>query len=410
MNAMREQCWRQIMPALCAILVLIASPAFAENIDPDNNGSQYVWSENAGWLNAEPNGEGGPGIEVTDTELSGYLWGENFGWVSVSCVNTGSCGTVDFGVTNDGAGNLAGYAWAENVGWISFSCENRNSCGTSNYGVIIDPDTGFFDGRAWAENIGWISFGPVGDSLFGIVTSWNAVADDGDGIALLIDGTFVGGTFSDQSGVFSNDFTDQHLGGTSFGTIVARADLDLTVTDAANPDGLSIAASGGGVGTGDLNVCNTVVQFTDGDAAVVTCSSLSIQVLVGPIEVLLGSGEEILVTIPDGATVTITETAPDEFEIENTSPAGTDPIVAEVGGVPTAVNPGETVPVSGNPPLSCPACDLTGDNVVDFNDLSAVFPCMGQTAPLSPPCDVADVNGDGIINFNDVSLIVSNFT
>ena len=61
-------------------------------------------------------------------------------------------------------------------------------------------------------------------------------------------------------------------------------------------------------------------------------------------------------------------------------------------------------------PLTCPECDLNNDGAVNFGDLSAVFPCMGQTSPLSPPCDVADVNGDGIVNFNDVSLIVSNFT
>ena len=60
--------------------------------------------------------------------------------------------------------------------------------------------------------------------------------------------------------------------------------------------------------------------------------------------------------------------------------------------------------------LSCPACDLTGDNLVDFDDLALIFPCMGQTAPLSPPCAIADVNGDGTVNFNDVSLVVSNFT
>ena len=62
------------------------------------------------------------------------------------------------------------------------------------------------------------------------------------------------------------------------------------------------------------------------------------------------------------------------------------------------------------PPLTCPECDLSGDGVVDFDDLVEVSSCIGQTAPLSPPCDVADVNGDGIINFNDVSFIIGNFT
>ena len=81
-------------------------------------------------------GDGGPGVAVGDFELTGYVWAENIGWVSLSCENTSSCGTVDYGVTNDGSGNLSGYAWGENVGWISFSCENTGSCSTVEYGVI----------------------------------------------------------------------------------------------------------------------------------------------------------------------------------------------------------------------------------------------------------------------------------
>jgi hypothetical protein len=56
---------------------------------------------------------------------------------------------VDYGVTNDGNGNLSGYAWGENVGWINFD--------PTGGGVTIDAD-GTFDGWAWGENIGWIHF------------------------------------------------------------------------------------------------------------------------------------------------------------------------------------------------------------------------------------------------------------
>lgn len=127
----------------------------AENIDPYEDGSQYAYGENVGWLNFEPNTGGG--VQVASDRLTGWVWAENIGWVSLSCENTSSCGTVNYGVTNDGGGNLAGYAWGENVGWISFSCENTASCGTVDYGVTIDTD-GAFDGHAWAANVGWISF------------------------------------------------------------------------------------------------------------------------------------------------------------------------------------------------------------------------------------------------------------
>jgi hypothetical protein len=43
-----------------------ATATFAENTDPEQSDSQYAWSENAGWLNAEPLGDGGPGVEVMD--------------------------------------------------------------------------------------------------------------------------------------------------------------------------------------------------------------------------------------------------------------------------------------------------------------------------------------------------------
>jgi hypothetical protein len=124
-----------------------------DNIDPYNDSSQYAYGENVGWFNFEPNI--GNGVRAVSDKLTGWIWQESFGWVSLSCLNTSSCGTVDYGVTNDGSGNLSGYAWAENVGWISFSCENTSSCGTVNYGVTIDTD-GNFDGWAWGENVGWI--------------------------------------------------------------------------------------------------------------------------------------------------------------------------------------------------------------------------------------------------------------
>jgi hypothetical protein len=161
------------IPAITAVLVpLLACVSIAENIDPYEDGSQFAYGENIGWLNFEPNVPGDPcdyGVTVSDTELTGFVWAENIGWISMSCENTSSCGTVNYGVTNDGSGNLSGYAWAENVGWISFSCGNTSSCGTVDYGVTIDSD-GNFDGFAWAENIGWIHFQSAGSVAYKVQT------------------------------------------------------------------------------------------------------------------------------------------------------------------------------------------------------------------------------------------------
>ena len=93
-----------------------------ENIDDEDQGAQYAWSEIGGWLNAEPKPPGGslPGLFVSHGGVTGYAWFENLGWLSLSCENTSSCGTTSYGVINDGAGNLSGRAWGENVGWVDF--------------------------------------------------------------------------------------------------------------------------------------------------------------------------------------------------------------------------------------------------------------------------------------------------
>jgi hypothetical protein len=129
---MKNTHFKQMLTAIFSgVLLLFCSVGYAENIDPDNDDSHYAYGENVGWFNAEPSGDGGPGVEVEDSKLTGYIWSENIGWVSLSYENTSSCATVDYGVTNNGRGNLSGYAWGENVGWISFK-----STGAVPFGVM----------------------------------------------------------------------------------------------------------------------------------------------------------------------------------------------------------------------------------------------------------------------------------
>ena len=54
----------------------------------------------------------------------------------------------DFGVNQDGLGNLRGYAYGANIGWINF--ENTGA-------PKVDLVTGKFSGSAWSANCGWIS-------------------------------------------------------------------------------------------------------------------------------------------------------------------------------------------------------------------------------------------------------------
>ncbi len=140
-------------------ILSLAAVASAENIDPYEDGSQYAYGENVGWLNFEPNQ--GPGLTVGDANLTGYVWAENIGWINLN---------PNFsGLTNDGTGLLTGYAWGENVGWINFN--PKVSGDPNHYGVTIDHD-GNFSGWAWGENIGWIHFRSSVPVAYKVQTFW----------------------------------------------------------------------------------------------------------------------------------------------------------------------------------------------------------------------------------------------
>lgn len=126
---------------------------------------RFAWGENIGWIDF---GTEGGNVLVTDDNLSGFAYGENIGWISLNCTNDDSCGTVSYGVVNDGDGALSGFAYGENIGWIDFM--------PAGAGVTIDSN-GVFHGAAYGENIGWIIFNCVetlscGDIDYKVVTSW----------------------------------------------------------------------------------------------------------------------------------------------------------------------------------------------------------------------------------------------
>ncbi len=138
---------------------MLSPPTFAsEVVDPGNDGSQYAYAANLGWINAEPLGDGGPGLMFSASALQGWLWSANTGWISLSCENTSSCNEVNYRVNHDGSGNLSGFGWSPNIGWISFSCEDSSSCGNVAYAVNVDLQSGEMTGHAYAANAGWISF------------------------------------------------------------------------------------------------------------------------------------------------------------------------------------------------------------------------------------------------------------
>jgi len=176
------------------ILSFLALPVIlvADNIDSTY---KYSWGENIGWMNWKPSYGGTDyGVTVYNECLTGYIWAENAGWTKVgdtSCAGGDCCqtGTIkgyendsngadndgdgvadDWGVNNNGSGNLSGYAWGENVGWINFS---------SAYHQVVINSSGEFTNYAWGENVGWINMNCANTNYCGTVdfkvkTSWTA--------------------------------------------------------------------------------------------------------------------------------------------------------------------------------------------------------------------------------------------
>lgn len=149
--------FRRVLPAvLLASLLLFSRTGYAENIDPT---AKFAWSEIAGWLNFDTTHSG---VHVYNDHLEGFVWAENIGWIKMGVYTGGGTHTYantsnsDWGVNNNGAGNLSGYAWSEVAGWINFN------------GVTIDPATGAFGGYAWGENIGYIHLTAASPVAYGV--------------------------------------------------------------------------------------------------------------------------------------------------------------------------------------------------------------------------------------------------
>ncbi|HET8581401.1 MAG TPA: hypothetical protein VFL98_02955 [Candidatus Paceibacterota bacterium] len=129
-----------------------------------------------------------------DPALSGYLWSDTIGWISLSCTNTGTCGTHNYGMSMASSGALSGYGWSDSIGWVSANPSDTSVCGSqatvstsgsvtgwlraisggtsqsggwngcislsgSGYGVTFNTANGAFGGYGWGDtNVGWVDF------------------------------------------------------------------------------------------------------------------------------------------------------------------------------------------------------------------------------------------------------------
>jgi len=177
---------------ILAIIVLFswaASPVrAATTIDSVN---RYAYGANLGWMDWSGGaGETADGVVIGAYVCSGYIYSANVGWINLgggspaNQIQYQNNSATDFGVNQDGLGNLSGYAYGANIGWINFE---------QTYGKPkINMITGQMSGYVWSANCGWISLSNTVAYVQTDTISPGALASDGLPIAWLL--TYFGTT------------------------------------------------------------------------------------------------------------------------------------------------------------------------------------------------------------------------
>jgi hypothetical protein len=141
---------RHLIAAL--IFGSVASCYAATTIDTVN---KYAYGANIGWMDwSGGTGQTATGAVIGAYVCSGCIYSANVGWINLGSgsptngIYYQNLSANDFGVNQDGLGNLRGYAYGANIGWINFE---------STGAPTVDMITGQMNGYVWSANCGWIS-------------------------------------------------------------------------------------------------------------------------------------------------------------------------------------------------------------------------------------------------------------
>jgi len=142
---------RTILGVLSAFADSQCSSSFGgtTTIDASNHNA---YAANIGWMTFL--GDPAHGAVIGEYVCSGYIYSANVGWINLGNglppdrIYYRNNAVNDFGVIQDGLGNLRGLAYGANIGWISFE---------SSGAPKVDLRTGDLSGYAWSANCGWIS-------------------------------------------------------------------------------------------------------------------------------------------------------------------------------------------------------------------------------------------------------------
>lgn len=146
-----------------------------------NAGNRYAYGANIGWMDWR--GDTNNGAVIGEYVCSGYIYAANVGWINLGSgaptngIYYQNLNASDFGVNQDGFGNLRGYAYGANIGWINF--ENTGA-------PAVNMTTGTFSGYAYSANCGWISLSNAAAYVQTDTIEQGALAPDGLPIAWLL--------------------------------------------------------------------------------------------------------------------------------------------------------------------------------------------------------------------------------
>jgi len=168
---------KALLITIVASCCMLPAPFVAHAAATINAANHSAYAANFGWMDWR--GDTANGAVIGEYVCSGYIYAANVGWINLgggtptNGIYYQNHSATDFGVNQDGLGNLRGYAYGANIGWINF--ENTGA-------AKVDLKTGEFSGYAYSANCGWIS---LSNALAAVQTDTIAPgADtDGDGIA-----------------------------------------------------------------------------------------------------------------------------------------------------------------------------------------------------------------------------------
>jgi hypothetical protein len=199
-----------------------------------------------------------------------------------------------------------------------------------------------------------------------IAPSGDPVSGDGNG-----DGIDDG---LQPAGTPFGSFVDASLDPPTVGSVVSSGGLSVTIVDSPDPlQGVLVTVGSEVPGAqAELSVCGGFTVLLDaGTQTTGTCGSVTLQVVYGGAQVVLGGGITV-VSVPAGGAATIEDLGDGSFEVTN---AGTEPVAVTVDGTTTVIE-------AGDDPITAGTTDFVGfappiDNAPVLNRVKA-----GQVVPI----------------------------